>query len=86
MFFYVMLVKKHLKEQAVKAGLYIMHEWSGEISFLNEGGLIGDSLSEEFESRLQNMVNEILDYQVPFTQTEERQRCRFCAYAAICKR
>jgi CRISPR/Cas system-associated exonuclease Cas4 (RecB family) len=86
MFFYVMLVKKHLKEQAVKAGLYIMHEWSGEISFLNEGGLIGDSLSEEFESRLQNMVNEILDYHVPFTQTEERQRCRFCAYAAICKR
>lgn len=39
---------------------------------------------QEFLERLQDILNEIFDPKVPFSPTNERDRCTFCPYAALC--
>ena len=38
----------------------------------------------EFWERLQGVLNEIYDPSIPFSPTDERDRCTFCPYAALC--
>lgn len=41
---------------------------------------------EEFMICLTNMLTEIFDDSIPFDQTEEKSKCRYCSYAGICNR
>lgn len=38
----------------------------------------------EFEAYLASYISEVLDSRSDFVQTEDLDRCRFCAYAAVC--
>jgi len=38
----------------------------------------------EFWERLKGVLNEIFDPSIPFSPTDERDRCTFCPYAALC--
>lgn len=40
----------------------------------------------EFENGLRGLLEEIFDPEVPFDQTEDEEKCRFCAYKEICDR
>lgn len=45
--------------------------------------------AEEFEQRLSNMLNEIFDPDIPFTQCSEDEAdkvCKYCDFKTICKR
>lgn len=41
---------------------------------------------DEFEARLKEMVSELFDRNVPFSQTTNTDTCKFCAYKQICHR
>lgn len=43
-------------------------------------------IRDEFENELRQLLKEIFDPQVPFDQTTEVEKCRFCAYKEICDR
>ena len=43
-------------------------------------------LLQEFESELSGLLREIFDPQVPFDQTEDVKKCRWCPYKGICHR
>ncbi|MCF8297027.1 MAG: PD-(D/E)XK nuclease family protein [Saprospiraceae bacterium] len=70
---------------------------SGIISFRNLGsGFMkviapsGESITtedlNEFEIILKNLIDEILDKEIPFSQTEEADNCEYCAFRGICYR
>lgn len=85
-FYYVMLVKKEFKNIPLKAGLYVMKQLSGGVSFLNEGEIISEEMMNEFDRRLNLLLDEIFNTAYAFTQTEDLKQCAYCPYAAICKR
>jgi hypothetical protein len=41
---------------------------------------------EEFMAELQKTIDEIFDKDIPFTHTEDCDRCTFCDYRQICGR
>ena len=41
---------------------------------------------DEFRDRLQALLEEIFNENVPFTQTEDTKKCGYCDFKAICKR
>ena len=40
----------------------------------------------EYVERLEKTLSEIFNKDIPFTQTEEEETCKYCPYANICKR
>lgn len=86
LFYYAMLVRKKFKNFPLKAGLYVMKQLSGGISFLNHGEILSDEMIDDFERRVQDLLDEIFDPASVFTQTEDLRQCTYCPYAAVCKR
>ena len=50
------------------------------------GGILNftDELLQEFEEYLKQKISDIISSEQPFTQTEDEDKCEYCAYAAIC--
>lgn len=49
-------------------------------------GIIGASHLAEFTTSLQALIKEILDPYRPFTQTEDPELCKYCAFLVTCRR
>lgn len=45
-----------------------------------------DSLLMEFEIHLTALLGKVFDKATPYTQTEDEDKCQFCAYAPLCRR
>ena len=59
----------------------------GVFSLSNNSSLfIGEDLIEDFESKLSDIYNEILNKDIPFKQTEDENKCLNCSFVDICKR
>lgn len=43
-------------------------------------------LEEEFREALYDLLQEIFDPEAPFTPTEDKKKCEYCAYRTICRR
>ena len=42
-------------------------------------------LREEFMSRIQRLIEEILDPDIPFVAMPEERKCKYCPYVQLCK-
>ena len=51
------------------------------VPFLDDATFI-----EDMEAMLNAIVVELLDAETPFTQTEDKKKCRNCEFRGICKR
>jgi RecB family exonuclease len=88
LFFYGLLYKQKLKQ---KNPPYFN---AGIISFqnLHKNGkslLLPDiekfnKLLPDFEKRLEMLIQEIINSKIPFTQTEDPSRCKYCDYQDLC--
>ncbi|WP_288369320.1 PD-(D/E)XK nuclease family protein [uncultured Algoriphagus sp.] len=77
--------------KALKPGIFNIREiYNPEFNpFLQMNGQeIHDyrEVEEEFVSGLSAMLGEILNPEVPFSQTEDEEKCKYCAYKEICGR
>lgn len=74
----------------VKPGIYFMRNLSDGFQPLKSGPTQAETLDLEslldYESELVNLLDEVFDPEQPFVQTEDPDRCRFCAYTGICVR
>ncbi|MCK5765293.1 MAG: PD-(D/E)XK nuclease family protein [Bacteroidales bacterium] len=41
---------------------------------------------EEFEDHLMGLLMEIVDPDIPFAQTEDESRCKYCNFKTICNK
>jgi len=44
------------------------------------------SVKESFEAQLAELLEEIFNPDIPFTQTVKEESCKYCAYKEICRR
>jgi CRISPR/Cas system-associated exonuclease Cas4 (RecB family) len=85
--FYELLYSSSYSETTASAGIYILRDMSDGIRYLNnDSAPLSHEKIEVFKSRLADLINEITDEKTPFTQTEDRERCRYCEFADICMR
>jgi CRISPR/Cas system-associated exonuclease Cas4 (RecB family) len=66
--------------------VYPLKKVNEGVRYLNGNQAIPVSGFEEFERLLLETLREIFDEGKPFVQTEDTDRCRYCAYKEICQR
>jgi ATP-dependent helicase/DNAse subunit B len=69
----------------IKLGIYPLRYISEGIVFFEENTIEPGRMAL-FADKLSEMVKKIFDSTTPFKQTENIDRCRFCAYKSICYR
>jgi RecB family exonuclease len=70
----------------LKLGVYPLKKVNEGIQWLNHDRVIPMDGFSEFERQLKQVLQELFDESVPFTQTDDIDRCRYCAYKEICQR
>jgi len=83
---YSYVFSKNFPEKKIKAGVFRMKSAGSGIDYLEKGELISDELLGLFEEKLQILLNEIFNPEIPFVQTQELKRCVHCPYKEICTR
>ena len=71
-------------EKNFAAGFYVVRDLGSGITFPDIP--IGTAEIEQFNSYLSDLIAEITDPQIAFTQTDELKRCKYCPYKSICNR
>ncbi len=82
---YALLVSNTLNNP-LKVGITSMRNLSQGTKWLKDGANLDQALLSEFESRLEVLVREIYDPEIPFTQTADEERCKYCKFAGLCQR
>ncbi len=85
-FFYSMLLKKKERNMPVKAGLFRLQRLSEGIGYINDGNEITNEQFTEFFNLTKNLLTEIFNPAVPFSQTTDENRCTYCDFKDICNR
>jgi CRISPR/Cas system-associated exonuclease Cas4 (RecB family) len=44
------------------------------------------TVSEEFQSRLKTLIEEIFNPEIPFQKVEDKTKCEYCGFKMICHR
>ncbi|MEM6803967.1 MAG: PD-(D/E)XK nuclease family protein, partial [Bacteroidota bacterium] len=83
-YLYAWLYKSMSPEARVKVGYYTARHLSDGIQFLQRGADITEAELEAFEKNLQILVEDM--FNLPYTQTEDVNKCSYCPYNAICNR
>lgn len=84
-YLYAVLVRPHV-EKPIKVGITTMKSLSQGTQWLKNGQTLSDQEIEAFGSRVNELVREIFNPEIPFTQTDDLERCGYCEFAKICKR
>ncbi|HKR04739.1 MAG TPA: PD-(D/E)XK nuclease family protein [Bacteroidia bacterium] len=86
LYFYAYIYKQLHPETKLQAGIYRMKSIRNGIDYLDNGEEISEIKLQEFENVLKKLVGEIMDNTIPFSQTEDEERCIYCPYREICNR
>jgi ATP-dependent helicase/DNAse subunit B len=78
--------KEHLVGKEILAGAYLLKKNSKSITFLNKGKAIDEDLLELFEDHLHQLIGNIMSPEIPFTQTDDFKKCKYCDFKNICSR
>lgn len=70
----------------IYTGIFRMRQFDEGIDWLNNGNEIIPEDIESFKYYLLNLLDEIMNPEIPFKQTEDIDRCRFCNYRNLCQR
>jgi hypothetical protein len=75
------------EEERLQPGIFAFKRLSKGFLPLNpEGGITPADYARTFEERLERLIAEIFDPEVPFSQTEDLDRCKYCEFRDICNR
>lgn len=72
----------------IRSGIYWLRHAEGRYEPLQKNGsdILTDQTLDEFQAILDDILREIVNEQVPFTKTEDKDRCRYCDFVKICAR
>lgn len=82
---YGVLMRPHLSEP-IQVGITSLKKLADGTVWLNIGKPIPDQTIAHYEQLLDEMVKEIFNPAVPFTQTDDLKRCGYCEFKKVCKR
>ncbi len=85
-YYYVLLYRKNNPDAQVKAAIYQLAKLSDGMKLLRKNSIISDDILEAYRKNLVALIEDILNPDIPFTQTKDTQKCVYCPYTAICGR
>lgn len=84
-YFYAYSYFKSDGRKKIKIAIYPVKKISEGLAYLTEEPVTEENIAG-FEKKLMKLFEELLNAEIPFFQTEDIKRCRFCAYKSICYR
>lgn len=85
--FYAWLYDRNLPAHKIETGIISLRSMSqGFISLNIEKFNEISKYFENFTNQLTDLVDEIMDVDVPFVQTDDAKRCTYCNYKQICNK
>ena len=74
--------------QGIRSGIYWLRHAEGKYESLmkDKSDLIADSTLNSFQNILEEILTEMVNKDVPFTKTDDKDRCMFCDFVRICGR
>jgi CRISPR/Cas system-associated exonuclease Cas4 (RecB family) len=85
-FYYAYLFKRMKSAEEIKAGIYNLPKANSGISFLSNDRVLSQAQIEQFEHELKQLLGQMFNQDIPFRQTDDVNRCTWCAYSDICHR
>jgi RecB family exonuclease len=86
-YFYTLLHKRNHPDQAINGGILGVKKLSKGVEYLRgEENALNAEIIDEFEQNLIGLLDELIDKDVPFRQTEDVERCKYCNFKQICSR
>ncbi len=82
---YAVLMHPHISKPLM-VGVTSLRKLQQGTIWLNNGNPLPDQSIAHYEGLLDQMVKEIFNPDVPFTQTEDVARCGYCEFKKVCKR
>lgn len=82
-YFYAYLYHKRNPQKTIKAGIYGLKTLGAGIKFLNNNEILDQDFFENFEGELQKLVDEIMNKDIPFVQTEDKERYKYSDYVEL---
>ncbi len=84
-FFYAYSYFKSNGKKKIKIAIYPVKKINDGLAYLTEEPVTEENIAG-FEKKLFKLFEEIFNPEIPFSQTDEVKRCRFCPYKSICYR
>lgn len=85
-YYYTMLYRSKNTGDTLKAAIYELKKMSEGMKYLRSGNEITDNILEAYRENLVVLIEDILNPDIPFTQTKDTQKCVYCPYTVICGR
>lgn len=82
-YFYAYLFHKKEQNKPVKVGIYGLKTLGAGIRFLNDNQVLDNEFFEAFEEELKQLLGEIMDFEIPFIQSEEKDRYKYSDFKEI---
>ncbi|MCB0839855.1 MAG: PD-(D/E)XK nuclease family protein, partial [Bacteroidetes bacterium] len=83
-YMYAWLYDQKHPDQQIQVGYYTVRHLSAGINYLNGGKVVSREELDEFEVKIKELINRILEED--FSQTEDESKCSYCSYKGICNR
>ena len=86
-YFYALVYQRNHPDKQVTAGIYALKEVGAGVKYVgNKAQTIPDQIFDLFEDRLKQLIEEIMDVNKAFCQTDNTDTCNYCEFKAICGR
>ena len=85
LFTYIYLLSKERNVNNINAGIYARKSINSGISYSIDG-TVDLKILDEYERCLMELLEEIYNKDIHYTQTEDKNRCIYCTYKGICYR
>lgn len=83
-FLYGWMYRQEIKSEKIRLGIYPVRKPIEGIVYLQKAEPIPDILFDDFENELKKLFQEIYNPLLPFKQTEDKEKCTYCAYKVFC--
>jgi ATP-dependent helicase/nuclease subunit B len=73
----------------IESGIFSMRNLGAGLLTVKPGknsGLEKDELADHFDALLRDLLTEIMDATLPFSQTEDSDHCKYCPFRQLCHR
>jgi hypothetical protein len=85
--FYSLIQKRTHPSRRLNGGIIGIKNVNEGVSYLRQtASPLEEDLLNSYQARLSKMINEILNPNIPFNQTEDIKECTYCSFRRICKK
>jgi len=84
-YFYAYSYLRQNPQKEARIAIYALRKLNEGLNYLTDDAMT-PAVMDEYGKRLKELIGRVLSPEDKFIQTEDKERCRFCAFKSICYR